>query len=100
MDTRQTSAKPGPRARNGRAAFLAPFRTAGGSQFLSSLPELAMPEAVREVDHEPHDHPDQQPVPVLDRQREHQYQTEQDAEDRHDGIERRAERTLRVGVRS
>ena len=40
--------------------------------------------AVREVDDEPEAQPDREPQPVLDRQREHQQQAGQDAEDRHE----------------
>ena len=55
--------------------------------------------AVREIEHEADEHPDDQPVPVRDRQREHQQQTTEDAENRHERIERRAERTFGVRIR-
>src|SRR5215475_8165294 len=86
--TRSAIANPGPCARPLPATTVASRR--------SLLPldvrrHDAVPVAVAEVDQETDGHPDDQPVPVLRRQREHQQQTRQDAEDRREWIERHAE---------
>src|SRR6266550_7747441 len=58
--------------------------------------QLRMRSAVEEVDHEPDDHPDDEPLPRRPRQTRHHVATDQNSEDWNDRHEGSAERTRQV----
>ena len=73
-------------------------RTAGGGPL--GPPQLAVPEPVDEVEHQPDRQPDPEPLPGVDRQPLHDVEAGERAADRHRPDKRHAEgpRPIRVGV--
>src|SRR5438128_9551776 len=106
-ETRMATARPGPWARNERSYFgeagtatrLPSTGASGRCERIVLLAQFAVVVAVGEIDDEPDDHPDDQAVPVLDRQRKYQQQTRQDTQDRDERDHRRAERTVGIRIR-
>src|SRR5437870_11848542 len=58
----------------------------------------AMPPAVSKINHESDQQPDDQSIPVLSREREHQEQASENSQDWNQRNKRRAEGTVRVGI--